>query len=681
MNTIFKTDIKDKLLAFCQDNLELKGKKFICPYCGSGTGKNGTPAFSLFDDNTRFKCFSCGMSGDIYDLAKYLNITQKQLNETYSLQATQNPKIKIFQTKSKTINTNLDQKKKSEINENQADYSENFKEWAKAIKNCDYLTKRGISWETQKRFNIGYCKEWKHPKVDKAPASERVIIPTSKYSYLARAIRESVKKDFQKQKVGKVNIFNTQALKISRDVFILEGEIDALSLEDLGFNAVALGSISNKRKLIDILKNLDIKPFLFLCLDNDDAGQNAQNELIELLKEIGVNNFMEANNILGKYKDANEALVANREELKSNIQKVISLKEKQSEQRLSKGEILNEPRANDEKTKEQTMNERRKEEKIKSVYEVAKDIIYNQWEHPIKQYKTGFKQLDDKLGGGFNAGTLSVLGANPSVGKTTLALQMACNMAKAGESVLFFSLEMSEVEIVAKIISRETRENEKEREKWLTTNEILTCNKYTERDVFKQDITLKQILGEWLQNIYIITFKEQASVKDLQGKIKSFIEQKKIEPFVIVDYIHILRPENLRDEKQNIGQIITKLKKTAVNYNIHLMGIIPFNRASVEADLSAGRETSNIEYTADYFIGLDFICTKGKREDKEKREAAQEEKRKPTREVNIKLLKNRNGEVDTIPASYDAKYNFFYIEENGFDTILSQIKLECSSGK
>ena len=174
------------------------------------------------------------------------------------------------------------------------------------------------------------------------------------------------------------------------------------------------------------------------------------------------------------------------------------------------------------------MSERREEEEIKSVYEVAKDIIYNQWEHPIKQYKTGFKQLDDKLGGGFNAGTLSVLGANPSVGKTTLALQMACNMAKAGESVLFFSLEMSEVEIVAKIISRETRENEKEREKWLTTNEILTCNKYTERDVFKQDITLKQILGEWLQNIYIITFKEQASVEDLQGKIKSFIEQKKL---------------------------------------------------------------------------------------------------------------------------------------------------------
>ena len=667
MNTEFKTDVKDKLLSFCQDNLELKGKKFICPYCGSGTGKNGTPAFSLFDDNTRFKCFSCGMSGDIYDLAKYLNITQKQLNETYSLQATKNPKIKIFQTKSKTINTNLDQKKKSEINEIQADFSKNFKEWAKAIKNCDYLIKRGISWETQKRFYIGYAKEWKHPKLEleeNAPATERIIIPTSKYSYLARAVKADVKKKYQKMKAGKTSLFNLQALKNFQNVFITEGEIDALSLEDLGFNAVGLGSADNWKMVIEALKNQDIKPFLFLCLDADKPGLEAQEKLKIELDEIGVR-YMEANSILGTHKDPNEALVANREEFKGNIQKVISLKEKRNEQRLSKEKILNEPRANDEKTIEQTMSERREEEKLKSVYEVAKDIIYDLWEHPIKQYKTGFLKLDGFLGGGFNAGTLSVLGANPGVGKTTLALQMACNIAKAGDSVLFFSLEMSEVNVLSKIISLETRENES-REAWLTTNEILTCNKYTETDARKQDITLRQVSQNWLQNIYIITFKEQAGLKEIEKKIETFIkEQEKIgiktNPFVVIDYIHIMKPESENDERQNIGQIITKLKKTAVNYNIHLMGIIPFNRSSVVASLNAGRETSAIEYTTDYFIGLDL---KGIKEDSKTLQTDIQTAMKgknSQRGVMLKLLKNRNGETADMELIFETEHNFFHV--------------------
>ena len=665
MNSIFKDDVKNKLQEFCQDYLTLKGKKFICPYCGSGTGKKGTPAFSLFDDNTRFKCFSCGMSGDIYDLAKYLNITQKQLNESYSLQATKNPKIKIFQTKSKTINTNLDQKKKSEINEIQADYSKNFKEWAKAIKNCDYLIKRGISWETQKRFYIGYAKEWKHPKLEleeNAPATERIIIPTSKYSYLARAVKADVKKKYQKMKAGKTSLFNLQALKNFQNVFITEGEIDALSLEDLGFNAVGLGSADNWKMVIEALKNQDIKPFLFLCLDADKPGLEAQEKLKIELDEIGVR-YMEANSILGTHKDPNEALVANREELKSNIQKVISLKEKRNEQRLSKEKILNEPRANDEKTIEQTISEQREKEKLKSVYEVAKDIIYDLWEHPIKQYKTGIERLDELLGGGFNAGTLSVLGASPSVGKTTLALQIACNIAKAGDQVLFFSLEMSAVEMIAKIISRETRETEKQKS-WLTTNEILTCNKYTEKDALKQEITITQTQKEWLKNIHIVTFKEQAGVEDLEEKIKSFKDETGTNPVVVVDYIHILKPESQKDERQNIGQIVTKLKKLAVNYDIHLLGIIPFNRASaVEADLSAGRETSDIEYTTDYFIGLDFDIQVDMSK-KDARQTAlskiQDAKKKNAREMNIKLLKNRNGGLGTVKAVYEAKYNYFY---------------------
>lgn len=45
-----------------------RGKQYNCPFCGSGTGKNGTPALSTYEDDTQWKCFSCGAGGDIIDL-------------------------------------------------------------------------------------------------------------------------------------------------------------------------------------------------------------------------------------------------------------------------------------------------------------------------------------------------------------------------------------------------------------------------------------------------------------------------------------------------------------------------------------------------------------------------------------------------------------------------------------
>ena len=74
--------------------------------------------------------------------------------------------------------------------------------------------------------------------------------------------------------------------------------------------------------------------------------------------------------------------------------------------------------------------------------------------YPIK--KTGFKTLDKHLDGGIRQG-LYVLGAIPSLGKTTLALQIADNIAKE-HKVIIFSLEQSRFELVSKSISRLTWE-------------------------------------------------------------------------------------------------------------------------------------------------------------------------------------------------------------------------------
>ena len=66
---------------------------------------------------------------------------------------------------------------------------------------------------------------------------------------------------------------------------------------------------------------------------------------------------------------------------------------------------------------------------------------------------TGFSVLDKHLGGGLHP-WLYVLGAIPALGKTSLALQIADQIATTGQDVCFFSLEMSHRELIAKSLSR-----------------------------------------------------------------------------------------------------------------------------------------------------------------------------------------------------------------------------------
>lgn len=60
---------------YCDHYLIRRGQKFVCPNCGSGLHRNGTPAFSIMPGDKRFTCFSCGIKGDVFDLAGIVNGT------------------------------------------------------------------------------------------------------------------------------------------------------------------------------------------------------------------------------------------------------------------------------------------------------------------------------------------------------------------------------------------------------------------------------------------------------------------------------------------------------------------------------------------------------------------------------------------------------------------------------
>lgn len=169
------------------------------------------------------------------------------------------------------------------------------------------MLKRGISAELMDRFNIGYAKSWKNPKATGAPATPRIIIPTSKGSYIARDTRPDAPKAFAKQKVGEVHLFNMDALQGNEPIFITEGEIDALSVMEAGGQAIGLGGVGNDKKLLDAITR---KHRFIIMMDGDKAGQATASKLKDGMDAKGIVNV---NYATPAGNDPNDMLIRDRE--------------------------------------------------------------------------------------------------------------------------------------------------------------------------------------------------------------------------------------------------------------------------------------------------------------------------------------------------------------------------------
>lgn len=95
------------------------------------------------------------------------------------------------------------------------------------------------------------------------------------------------------------------------------------------------------------------------------------------------------------------------------------------------------------------------QQELRNTTDILQDYLsYIQDDTQVKKIRTGFDKLDNLLNGGLPNGLIT-LGAIPSLGKTTFALQVADNMASMENTkVLFFSLEMTRFDIISKSLSR-----------------------------------------------------------------------------------------------------------------------------------------------------------------------------------------------------------------------------------
>ena len=437
---------KATVKSYLGDYLQNKGINTSRPFkCLNPAHPDKHPSMSYDRQRQRCKCFSCGASYDIFDI----------IGMDYGLTDPGEIFAKAYQLFNITIDgTAQPAAQRSAPAQRSAAYD--VAKAAAAYPGSPaqaYLRQRGISDELAARFRLGYDPAY---RVGGGKSWQVLIIPTEPGSCVARNIDPAAEDKERYRNKGASQIFNAQALySAGKPVFITEGEIDALSIIEAGGDATGLGSKDNAGKLLSLLKQQPPARPLIIALDNDKPGQEAAKVLIDGLTAQGISFY--PYNPYGDLKDANAALVADRDAF---IAEVAAAEGAQEAALAAAAEAA-------------------KAEYFKTcAYAHIADFIHGIVDSAnTPAISTGFLNLDEILDGGLYPG-LYVLGAISSLGKTTLALQIADQIAQQGQDVLVFSLEMARSELMAKSISRHTFKIAEDPRNAKTTRGILAGGRY-----------------------------------------------------------------------------------------------------------------------------------------------------------------------------------------------------------
>lgn len=654
-----KTEIKGKLEEYLIEKGINPKNQF---HCLNPEHNDKHPSMRYDPKRNRVHCFSCkadydifGVIGADYGLADFKSQFEKACN-LFHIQPDGTPfhRGKISSSSAHAAAA-----------PREADYTAFFSQAHSHIKETDYLSRRGLNENIADRFQLGFVKEWRHPKArGNVPATPRLIIPTGRGSYLARDTRADLtekEKPYSKMKVGPIQLFNLDALKAEEPPFIVEGEIDALSIEALGHPAVALGTTSKVNAFLEYIGEAAPAVPVILALDADASGEKAMDELASGLEERNVPFYRPAAlSLYAHGKDANENMLHNAGEFSEALE-------------AAQNEAMNQ-------YEEQKENALEEYEKISAASFLDEFIGGIKARANTPAIDTGFETLNHVLDGGLFEG-LYIIGAISSLGKTTLVLQIADQIARTGQDVLIFSLEMARTELMAKSISRLTYEltvknsgNERDAKtaRGITTGSRWQHYSKTELQLIGNAVSS---YAEYAKHVFIFEGVGTIGAAKIRESVEKHIATTGRRPVVVIDYLQILAPYDVRaTDKQNTDQAVLELKRISRDCKLPILAISSFNRENYKnaVGMQAFKESGAIEYSSDVLIGLQL---EGAGQDDFDATAA---KRQTPRHIELVVLKNRNGRVgDKIRYDYYAMFNFF----NEIGTVEDEPPVKSHRGK
>ena len=269
-------------------------------------------------------------------------------------------------------------------------------------------------------------------------------------------------------------------------------------------------------------------------------------------------------------------------------------------------------------------------------------------EHELRGVRTGFKSLDDILGG-FQNSDLIILAARPSVGKTALALDIARRTAtEYGTPVGIFSLEMSADQLVDRVVAAQSR----------TDSSIIRKGVRTQTGTWRDDVfkNIRDALDDLSRTPIFIDDQPGNTIMKMRSAARKLKIEKGLK-LLVVDYLQLMSPSSARTNDsmvQQVTEISRSLKHLARELNIPVIALSQLSRA-VESrggkpKLSDLRDSGSIEQDADLVMFIhseqeDIRDESGKIKDVQRKE--------------LIIAKHRNGPLGTVNLDYHTRFNTF----------------------
>ena len=257
---------------------------------------------------------------------------------------------------------------------------------------------------------------------------------------------------------------------------------------------------------------------------------------------------------------------------------------------------------------------------------------------------TGLPWLDDQTLG-LQPGTLCILAARPSVGKTALALNIAAHAATKGEKkVVFFSLEMPSDQLALRLLSSEAK----------LDSERVSKGKLAQHDWDRIMVQGEKLMGApiWFDDSFML------SPVELRSKCRKLKRESGLD-LVVVDYLQLMHAPSDRasqSREQEIATISRSLKALAKELQVPVVALSQLNRAvekrkGERPTLADLRESGAIEQDADVVMFL--------HRPEPEAEGGQDAINSDVQDIELILAKHRQGPTGLMSLVFFRKHTFF----------------------
>lgn len=691
------------LRAWCESNLTPSGKTFICPFCGSGTGPNHTPAFTIH--GVRFKCFACDEGGDIFDLAAKVHgiddteaagkaeVTDLVAQWACVTGTDSGPRRKTTPAKPTGIQNQTKPAPATKPKKDpQVDYTDGRNRataytrmcadrlttkdldadgnvvsvrWAAGAEDAGaYLEGRGFDAALASSFGFGY-----DPQYCGNVGERRVIVPwpNASWYYTARDLNSSAEKDKYKKPSSKV--VGPQPPVTADDlrgnnVLVVEGLMDFWAVRAAGSHAswdwtvVPLGGTGNGEKVARAIADQRPGALVTLMLDDDDHGKTCAEKMATILKDAGVDYVRWPwESVYPGLNDPADMWAAAPSSMRDYLVSWLNGGAKEAHDKA----VMEEAEA--------VMTDR-----LTSPADVLESIFsMTGAAYPVP---TGIDELDDILGGGLQPSSLHVIAASSSSGKTTLSLQLADFIAQSGHPVLLVSCEQRPDELISKSLARISSRLNGATKLPIEATEIRSrlARERWDAERYGKLVAAGNFYAEHIApNMRYLHTAEKPSVAQIGNLADVMRTVTGQAPVVFIDYLQLISaPEGAKDMRLAVDDNMTALRALASRLKTPVWVVSSVGRSAYygTVDMSSFKESSGIEFSAYVALGLQPFgmaddVAKGKSEAAMKAagKAAETTMREQVvRQVELTVLKNRYGRTRPkhgIPLIYRANVDRF----------------------